>query len=251
MGALPLRATSPEHSLSLTPDPRACLTGAFCPAPSRPLLTCRGPQTQTRFHLPVWLGIGTALADASSADLLPLLQTMYQQWPFFKVTLDMVEMVLAKADPRIAVLYERELVDPELHEFGAQLRQLFFLTENKLLEVTGHSNLLEGPTGAPGAQLGELRQKLNLRTPYITPLNILQAHYLKKQRALEKGNVPAVEWHPKVPFAQELMQLGGGGHSTLHSAVEDIILITIKGARARSCVTDHLPLFHRPFLACC
>jgi phosphoenolpyruvate carboxylase len=155
---------------------------------------------------------------------------MYQQWPFFKVTLDMVEMVLAKADPRITVLYERELVDPELHEFGAHLRQLFFLTENKLLEVTGHSNLLEGPTGASGAQLCELRQKLNLRTPYITPLNILQAHYLKKQRALEKGNVPAAEWHPKVPFAQELMQLGGGGHSTLHSAVEDIILITIKGA---------------------
>ncbi len=39
----------------------------------------------------MWLGIGTALADAASADLLPLLQTMYREWPFFKVTLDMVE----------------------------------------------------------------------------------------------------------------------------------------------------------------
>ena len=155
---------------------------------------------------------------------------MYREWPFFKVTLDMVEMVLAKADPRIAVLYERELVKPELHEFGAHLRSLFFLTETKLLEVTGHSNLLEGPEGASGAQsLAELKHKLDLRTPYITPLNILQAHYLKKQRALESGIAGTIsEWKPTVPFAQELMQLGGAGNSAV-SAVQDIILITIKG----------------------
>ena len=158
---------------------------------------------------------------------------MYREWPFFKVTLDMVEMVLAKADPRITVLYERELVTPDLHEFGTRLRSLFFLTETKLLEVTGHSNLLEGPTGAMGAQsLTELKHKLDLRTPYITPLNILQAHYLKKQRALESGGDTGVDWHPKVPFAQELMQLGGSSNSALHSAVQDIILITIKGIAA-------------------
>ncbi len=190
-------------------------------------------QTQTRFHLPVWLGIGTALADAASANLLPVLQTMYRQWPFFKVTLDMVEMVLAKADPRITMMYERELVDPSLHEFGAHLRALYFLTESKLLEVTGHSNLLEGPTGASGAQsLAELKHKLDLRTPYITPLNILQALYLKKQRAMEAGSEPVQEWHPKVPFAQELLQLGGTGNSSQQSAVMDIILITIKGIAA-------------------
>ena len=33
---------------------------------------------------------------------LPLLQQMYREWPFFSVTLDMVEMVFAKADPRVA-----------------------------------------------------------------------------------------------------------------------------------------------------
>jgi len=157
---------------------------------------------------------------------------MYREWPFFKVTLDMVEMVLAKADPRITVLYERELVKPELHEFGGRLRSLFFLTETKLLEVTGHSNLLEGPEGASGAQsLAELKHKLDLRTPYITPLNILQAHYLKKQRALESGTAPIGDWHPKVPFARELMQLGGAGNTAV-SAVQDIILITIKGIAA-------------------
>lgn len=27
---------------------------------------------------------------------------MYKEWPFFSVTLDMIEMVFAKADPRVA-----------------------------------------------------------------------------------------------------------------------------------------------------
>ncbi len=31
----------------------------------------------------------------------PLLQDMYANWMFFRVTLDMLEMVFAKADPRV------------------------------------------------------------------------------------------------------------------------------------------------------
>jgi phosphoenolpyruvate carboxylase len=33
---------------------------------------------------------------------LGLLKEMYEEWPFFAVTLDMLEMVFAKADPRVA-----------------------------------------------------------------------------------------------------------------------------------------------------
>ena len=36
--------------------------------------------------------------------------TMYEQWPFFQSTLDLIEMVLAKADARIAAEYDRRLV---------------------------------------------------------------------------------------------------------------------------------------------
>ena len=64
----------------------------------------RHAQTQTRFHLPVWLGIGTALADIVAAGKLPVLQAMYREWPFFKVTLDMVEMVLAKARSPLSIV---------------------------------------------------------------------------------------------------------------------------------------------------
>lgn len=36
------------------------------------------------------------------AGKLELLQKMYKEWPFFSVTMDMIEMVFAKADPRVA-----------------------------------------------------------------------------------------------------------------------------------------------------
>ena len=54
---------------------------------------------------------------------LELLQEMYREWPFFQVTLDMVEMVFAKADPRVSLLYEEHLVSKDLVPFGDTLRR--------------------------------------------------------------------------------------------------------------------------------
>jgi phosphoenolpyruvate carboxylase len=62
----------------------------------------------------VWLGIGDALAAAIADGKLPLLHEMYDQWPFFRGMLDLVEMVMAKADPRVTRMYDTKLVRPEL-----------------------------------------------------------------------------------------------------------------------------------------
>lgn len=84
-------------------------------------------------------------------------------------------MVLAKADPRITQLYEEELIDAgELRQFGAFLRERLAEVEAALLKVTGHTSLLEGPAGAFGVMMGTLKHKLDLRTPYITPLSALR-----------------------------------------------------------------------------
>lgn len=40
---------------------------------------------QTRFHLPVWLGVDTALGSAAAGGKLELLQEMYDNWIFFRV----------------------------------------------------------------------------------------------------------------------------------------------------------------------
>ncbi|CAA0832718.1 Phosphoenolpyruvate carboxylase 3 [Striga hermonthica] len=57
--------------------------------------------TQTRFHLPVWLGFGSAMKHVIDKDIrnLQMLKDMYNEWPFFRVTIDLIEMVLAKGGP--------------------------------------------------------------------------------------------------------------------------------------------------------
>lgn len=48
--------------------------------------------TQIRFHLPVWLGIGEALKTLIQEGKLELLEDMYENWIFFRVTMDMIEV---------------------------------------------------------------------------------------------------------------------------------------------------------------
>jgi phosphoenolpyruvate carboxylase len=93
--------------------------------------------TQTRFHLPVWLGFGAAFKHITEKDIknLHMLREMYNQWPFFRVTIDLVEMVFAKGDPGIAALYDKLLVSEDLWSFGEQLRANYEETKQLLLQV--------------------------------------------------------------------------------------------------------------------
>lgn len=93
--------------------------------------------TQTRFHLPVWLGFGGAFKHIMQKDIrnIHTLKEMYNEWPFFRVTLDLLEMVFAKGDPGIAALYDKLLVAGDLQSFGEQLRNNFEETKQLLLQV--------------------------------------------------------------------------------------------------------------------
>ena len=61
--------------------------------------------TQIRLMLPAWLGSDNALQQMINAGRLETLQQMRQQWPFFRTYIDMLEMVVAKADKNIAAYY--------------------------------------------------------------------------------------------------------------------------------------------------
>lgn len=102
--------------------------------------------TQTRFHLPVWLGFRAAFKHAIQKDIknLHMLRQMYNEWPFFRVTIDLVEMVFAKGDPGIAALYDNLLVSQELWSFGERLRTNYEETKSLLLQVNSleHNSLL-------------------------------------------------------------------------------------------------------------
>lgn len=68
-----------------------------------------------------------------------MLEQMYNEWPFFRVTIDLVEMVFAKGDPGIAALYDKLLVSEELWPFGERLKTDYEATKKLLLKV----NLLD------------------------------------------------------------------------------------------------------------
>ncbi|CAN6484011.1 unnamed protein product [Victoria cruziana] len=184
--------------------------------------------TQTRFHLPVWLGFGAAFKYVLDKDIrnLSMLQAMYNEWPFFRVTLDLVEMVFAKGDPGIAALYDKLLVSEDLWQFGERLRANYEETKRLLLQVAGHKDLLEGDP--------YLKQRLKLRDAHITTLNVCQAYTLKRIRdpnflvnvrphiskEITETNSPAAELvklNPKSEYAPGL---------------EDTLILTMKGIAA-------------------
>lgn len=140
--------------------------------------------TQTRLHLPVWLGLGTALrAGMESEKELGLLREMYADWPFFRSFFDLIEMVLAKADPHISSRYDEALVeDVEHRKFGEMLRQLLVDTIDAVLEVTGELRLLDKD---PVQQ-----RAIDTRTEWLTPMNLVQVELLKRWRAITEKGVP-------------------------------------------------------------
>ncbi|KAF7833922.1 phosphoenolpyruvate carboxylase 2 [Senna tora] len=186
--------------------------------------------TQTRFHLPVWLGFGAAFRHVIEKDPknLQMLQDMYNQWPFFRVTLDLVEMVFAKGDPGIAALYDKLLVSGDLLPFGERLRTTFEQTKSLLLQIAGHRDLLEGDP--------YLKQRLRLRDSYITTLNVLQAYTLKRIRDPDYHvklrphlSKEYMEMESSKPAA-ELVKLNPT--SEYAPGLEDTLILTMKGIAA-------------------
>jgi phosphoenolpyruvate carboxylase len=120
-----------------------------------------------------WLGVEAALADERSREVAGRL---YREWPFFRSAIDLIEMVLAKADARIAAEYDRRLVEERLRPLGAHLRQQLDLAIHGVLAVTGHRTLLE--------ENRVLRRSIDVRNPYVDPINLVQIELLRRLRAL-------------------------------------------------------------------
>jgi len=128
---------------------------------------------QSRFNLPGWYGLGSALARVEVSRL----REMYEGWPFFRAILDNAEMSLLKADMGIAALYselvpDRPLATAVFTRIGAE----FSRTRETILRTTGHAELMDGDP--------VIQRSVQLRNPYVDPLNYLQVEMLRRLRAL-------------------------------------------------------------------
>ncbi|WP_415890488.1 phosphoenolpyruvate carboxylase [Neptuniibacter sp. SY11_33] len=130
--------------------------------------------TQIRLMLPAWLGSDKALQEALNESSQSLVKEMYQKWPFFRSTIDMLEMVLAKSDRNISAYYDEQLVSEELGVLGSSLRQ-------RLGDIVGLINQIKEQDGLLDAS-PVIRQSIDVRNPYIDPLHFLQAELLNRDR---------------------------------------------------------------------
>ncbi|ONK66264.1 uncharacterized protein A4U43_C06F5910 [Asparagus officinalis] len=130
--------------------------------------------TQTRFVLPAWLGVGAGLKDALDKGYQEDLRAMYEEWPFFQSTIDLIEMVLAKADTSITKHYDEVLVSENRRGLGEKLRTELVATEKFILAVGGHDKLSENNKS--------LKRLIESRLPYLNLMNLLQVEVLRRLR---------------------------------------------------------------------
>lgn len=131
--------------------------------------------TQIRLMLPAWLGTGAALNAVLDQGQHTVLDEMLAEWPYFQTLIDMLEMVLSKADANVALYYESHLTqDEDLKVLGTELRQRLQDAVQTLLSLKGESKLLSSN--------GVLDQSMKVRKPYLLPLHLLQAELMKRRR---------------------------------------------------------------------
>lgn len=147
--------------------------------------------TQVRLNLPVWLGVRQAL-EAGLNQQPALLLDMLKEWPYFASFLDLIEMVLGKSDVAICSHYESRLVDPSLYPLGKLLRDDLAVLITLVNSLKAQSQLL--------ADSPLLSQSIDVRKPYIDPLNYLQAELMKRERRAG-GIAPELEQALKVTIS--------------------------------------------------
>lgn len=129
--------------------------------------------TQSRVNLPGWYGLGTGL-DVESARRVDVLREMYRSWPFFRTVIDRAQLSMRRADMTIAALYASLAEEPTRVAIFGKIMEEFRRTERLILDITGQAALLDNEPW--------LQRSINLRNPYVDPLNYIQVALLNKQR---------------------------------------------------------------------
>ena len=132
--------------------------------------------TQIRLMLPAWLGSAEALRYAYIKKFRKTLIDMEKNWPFFNSMLDILDMVITKADPEISKIYEKYLADEKLKRVGKKLRFQFEVIKKLNKKITTKEIFLTRK---------QFRTLIIVRNIYSEVLNIIQPiviHKLKKNK---------------------------------------------------------------------
>ena len=134
--------------------------------------------TQIRLMLPAWLGSAEALRYAYIKKFRNTLIDMEKNWPFFNSMLDILDMVITKADPEISKIYEKYLADNALKRVGKKLRFQFEVIKKLNKKITTKEIILTRK---------QFRTLITVRAIYSEVLNIIQPiviYKLKKNKIM-------------------------------------------------------------------
>ena len=134
--------------------------------------------TQIRLMLPAWLGSAEALRYAYIKKFRRTLIDMEKNWPFFNSMLDILDMVITKADPDISKIYEKYLADDALKKIGKKLRFQFEVIKKLNKKITTKEIILTRK---------QFRTLITVRAIYSEVLNIIQPiviYKLKKNKIM-------------------------------------------------------------------
>ena len=138
---------------------------------------------QCRLTLNGWYGFGSAIhtylhapGPTSRKERLALLQKMERDWPFFRVLLSNMDMVMAKSDMALASRYAELVGNARLRKRILGLIEAeWHLTSDALAQITGDKQRL--------ANNAALQRSIRHRFPYIDPLHHLQVELIRRYRA--------------------------------------------------------------------
>ncbi len=133
--------------------------------------------TQIRLMLPAWLGSAEALRYAYIKKFRNTLIDMEKNWPFFNSMLDILDMVITKADPEISKIYEKYLADNALKRVGQKLRFQFKVIKKLNKKITTKEIILTRK---------QFRTLITVRAIYSEVLNIIQPIVIFKLKKNKK-----------------------------------------------------------------
>ncbi len=129
--------------------------------------------TQTRYTVPGWYGIGSAIekVTADDGEALSTMQRWYREWDFFRTVIDNAQQEMARARLVIASRYAA-FADKSLHE---TIVSEFTLTKKAILAITGQDKLLDNNP--------VIQRAIYARNPYTDVLNLLQIELMTRFKA--------------------------------------------------------------------
>jgi phosphoenolpyruvate carboxylase len=145
--------------------------------------------TQNRSIIPAWYGLGSALTETKERDpaAWSAIGAMYEQWPFFRATIENAALALAKADMYIAQRYASLTGSNEAASgvIWQRIAAEFQRTRATILDLQGEPELL---SATPWFQ-----RSIEARNPYIDPLNLIQIEFMRRRRAQATAEVDLAE----------------------------------------------------------